>query len=84
MIGFSSEPPAMFGCFRTCSSRAGSERFLSLPGDAWTSPGLRGEVDCEVCHGQMLGKDHEQLGLSENSVSHIPMDYHHVPHLPNG
>ena len=20
------------------------------------------------------------LGLSENSVSHIPMDYHHVPH----
>ena len=21
-----------------------------------------------------------KLGLSENSVSHIPMDYHHVPH----
>ena len=23
---------------------------------------------------------HYIMGLSENSVSHIPMDYHHVPH----
>ena len=24
--------------------------------------------------------NYDELGLSENSVSHIPMDYHHVPH----
>ena len=23
---------------------------------------------------------HYIIGLSENSVSHIPIDYHHVPH----
>ena len=26
-----------------------------------------------------FAKSHH-MGLSENSVSHIPMDYHHVPH----
>ena len=25
-------------------------------------------------------RNHRFVGLSENSVSHIPMDYHHVPH----
>ena len=30
---------------------------------------------------ELLGSEwNHDMGLSENGVSHIPMDYHHVPH----